>query len=335
MRPNFHHYNTEMILILSQNGLEPTTNEVIDWLDYFNANYIRINGDDILQNARYSIGMENMIIRLEGVDIHIDEINAVWFRRWTSTNFSEYLDFEGDSRLKQGINEYLKTEYQGASRAFFSLLQNKFWLTDVRKSRMEKYNVLKLASSCGLYVPDTLICNNKDAIKNFSALHNGKIITKPISEVTLFPIDNSSFVPYTTQIEVGEINYERFHPLQIQEAIEKQYEIRAFFILGNIYSMAIFSQDDEKTKQDFRCYNTEFPNRHVPYKLPREIEQNITSLMGLIGLNCGSIDLIKATDDRYIFLEINPVGQFGMTSHPCNYNLEKEVAELLIHEDKR
>jgi len=40
--------------------------------------------------------------------------------------------------------------------------------------------------------------------------------------------------------------------------------------------------------------------------------------------------MIRARNGDFIFLEINPVGQFGMTSIPCNYFLEKKIAEHLI-----
>ena len=43
----------------------------------------------------------------------------------------------------------------------------------------------------------------------------------------------------------------------------------------------------------------------------------------------GSIDLLLDTENNYYFLEINPVGQFGMVSIPCNYNIEKKIAEYL------
>jgi glutathione synthase/RimK-type ligase-like ATP-grasp enzyme len=57
--------------------------------------------------------------------------------------------------------------------------------------------------------------------------------------------------------------------------------------------------------------------------------------MADLGLETGSIDLIRTPDGRTVFLEINPVGQFGMISHPCNYNLERVVAEHLIERDDR
>ncbi|WP_447951552.1 hypothetical protein [Chryseobacterium koreense] len=49
-----------------------------------------------------------------------------------------------------------------------------------------------------------------------------------------------------------------------------------------------------------------------------------------------SIDMIVNKDWEYYFLEINPVGQFGMISNPCNYFLEKKLAELLLknHNEK-
>ena len=51
--------------------------------------------------------------------------------------------------------------------------------------------------------------------------------------------------------------------------------------------------------------------------------------MNLIGLNTGSIDMILTPEGDYYFLEVNPVGQFGMISHPCNFYLEEKVANFL------
>jgi D-alanine-D-alanine ligase-like ATP-grasp enzyme len=94
--------------------------------------------------------------------------------------------------------------------------------------------------------------------------------------------------------------------------------------------MAMFTQNDNKTLIDFRDYNFDNPARRVPYKLPFNIEQKLTKFMNLMRINCGSFDLIKTKEGKYVFLEVNPVGQFGMTSFPCNYNLEKEIAVHLI-----
>jgi D-alanine-D-alanine ligase-like ATP-grasp enzyme len=90
--------------------------------------------------------------------------------------------------------------------------------------------------------------------------------------------------------------------------------------------MAIFSQNDEQTKIDFRKYNHLKPNRNVPFMLPPEIEKKLIQLSKKIGVNCGSIDMIVTSNNDFVFLEINPIGQFGMVSTPCNYVLNEKIA---------
>ncbi|WP_228414336.1 hypothetical protein [Chryseobacterium sp. CH21] len=113
-----------------------------------------------------------------------------------------------------------------------------------------------------------------------------------------------------------------------QEKIEKDFEIRTFYLNGHCWSMAIFSQNDEQTKTDFRKYNKKKPNRNVPYLLPKHIEDKIELLMKSLDINCGSLDFIKA-GEKYYFLEINPIGQFSSLSRTCNYALEQKLAEYL------
>jgi hypothetical protein len=56
--------------------------------------------------------------------------------------------------------------------------------------------------------------------------------------------------------------------------------------------------------------------------------------MKQLNLNTGSIDMAVNTENEYVFFEVNPIGQYGMTSVPCNYNLDKKIAEYLINTDK-
>ena len=113
-----------------------------------------------------------------------------------------------------------------------------------------------------------------------------------------------------------------------QEKIEKDFEIRSFYLNGRFFSTAIISQNDERTKTDFRKYNLEKPNRNVRYNLPIEIEGKTRQLMELLDINCGSIDFIKS-EEKFYFLEVNTVGQFLGVSSMCNYGAEKAIAEYL------
>jgi glutathione synthase/RimK-type ligase-like ATP-grasp enzyme len=140
----------------------------------------------------------------------------------------------------------------------------------------------------------------------------------------------------TSKIELEDLEEmdDYFFPSLLQQNIQKKYELRIFYLRKRFFPMAIFSQNDEKTKIDFRNYNDEKPNRNVPFLLPKEIEQKLELFMQSMQLDCGSIDMIVTINNEYIFLEVNPKGQYNMVSVPCGYNLDYEISKELIKNDE-
>lgn len=317
-----------MITVFSMAYNEETTNNVIDWLRHLNGNYIRINGEDIIET---------------GFNFSSNEIskqtNVVWFRRGIDLPgytekflakckpFVDQLDTLNSHRLlshiKAEINEYLAH--------FYSKFSEKHWLTKYSDRTLSKCAVLDIAKRNGLKVPEYLATTSREQAQNFHFKHK-RIITKNFSEVQYYTTFTEFGKLLTVEPDIDRAS-ETFFVSLFQQYIEKEFEIRTFYLDREFFSMAIFSQRNEKTMIDFRNYDLEKPNRNVPFKLPTEIEANLQRLIDELGLNNCSIDLIKALDGCYYFLEINPVGQFGMTSGPCNYNLEKRVAKYLIKMD--
>jgi len=197
---------------------------------------------------------------------------------------------------------------------------------------MQKIIILLLAAhSC-------IACNShtnyKEKLQKIAGT-SAPLITKSVSDgLYLFENteSNTGFFSYTEQLNLDTVaqSPEQFSPSFFQECIDKKFEVRVFFLEDKCYAMAIFSQADEQTKIDFRKYNEQKPNRFVPFILPDEVDEKIKKLFRTLNLNTGSADLIIDKQDNYFFLEINPVGQFGMVSQPCNYFLEKKVALKLM-----
>jgi glutathione synthase/RimK-type ligase-like ATP-grasp enzyme len=137
------------------------------------------------------------------------------------------------------------------------------------------------------------------------------------------------FLCYTEEMSEEELpTY--FFPTLFQKKLAKVFELRIFYLNEKFYSMAIFSQEDQQTEVDFRNYNFEKPNRTVPFLLPIDLQKKLIQLMKNLHLKSGSIDMVLTEEGDYVFLEVNPVGQFGMVSSPCNYELSKLIAETLI-----
>jgi ATP-GRASP peptide maturase of grasp-with-spasm system len=165
-------------------------------------------------------------------------------------------------------------------------------------------------------------------------------VTKAISDgLYLFDdtVGSRGFYSYTERVsrESLEDLPSPVSPSMVQEEIRKRFDVRVFYLEGRMWAMAIFSQSDERTQVDFRKYNDLRPNRTVPYRLPQQVEARLDQLFRELDLNTGSADLVLDECGEHVFLEINPVGQFGMVSEPCNHYLEREVARSLVDHERR
>lgn len=316
------------VLIFSIHG-EQSTSTVIDWLHYFGASFIRLNGDQILQEqCLMQTGSDEFVVSSE----RIDNINSVWYRRTAPQNVENNIKGIKDEKLKSHVASHLLREKYATINSIYAHFEKKKWLSHPKTSNLNKFHTLNLASKVKLKIPATIITSSKNELRKFKNKHKS-IIVKNVGDAESFHIDGSNYITYTSIVEQEfmENIQEEFFPMMFQERIYKEFEIRVFHLNGKNHSMAIFSQNDKQTEVDFRKYNNQKPNRTVPYQLPSDVDTKINRLLSELHLNTASVDLIKAIDGEYVFLEVNPVGQFGMVSVPCNYNLEREVAEYLIN----
>lgn len=315
-----------MILILST-PTDLDTQNVIDWLVDCDATFFRLNDEDLLKgnvDFYYDLSNESQTYFSQGGrKIFLKDITVVWFRK-----FGFLKSYEKAFNKKSDLTKYLYTEFSVIRATIFNLLNDKKWL--YRKGNMPtKLEVLKTAKKCGLNIPQTKVLSNKKSLEEFFESNNKEVLTKSLGEGKHVEYESGNYPFFTKKIESTAPISKKFSPTLFQKYTDKILELRIFYLDGDFYSMAIFSQNSPKTKIDFRSYDLENPTRYVPYLLPNNIKKNITDLMKGLGLNTGSIDMIHATDNEYYFLEVNPSGQFGMTSTPCNYNLHKKVAQYL------
>jgi len=325
-----------VILLLSRRRGESTTDGVSDWLAHRGARFFRLNAEDLEYPSRFSYSPMTRVLRLDGgAALSLADVKVVWYRRWTwfERYHREHIDpvFEDEHRQLELV-KYLEAELGAVGQAVFSGLRHARWLSDGTSSKVDKTRVLSIAAEVGLAVPDSVIATTREAVLEFKAAH-GRVITKSLSGRPFqIGLGASGVAAYTSEVDVAvlEEGPEVFFPSLVQERIEKVYEIRSFVLGDRVWSMAIFSQGDRKTETDFRRYNDERPNRCVPYQLPPDVQTRLLALMRKLGLDTGSADLVRDVNGRLVFLEVNPVGQFGMTSGPCNYHLEREVASYLM-----
>lgn len=327
-----------MIVLLSRQGLEPTTDDVIDWLDALGGEWIRLNGEDLAGRESFDIKLDGCCndaeFRIADCVVRPKNVRAIWFRRWHLFRDFPVPDLETPD-LRSAVDRHLGREMRALTEVLYGLFSNAAWLTSPSETRVSKLAMLQLAAQAGLLVPSSLVTSRKTSLQAFKDRH-GRIITKCVGDVEVFPHAGRSWGLYTAELTQADIDStpEAFFPTLVQERVEKCYEVRAFFLGAEFYSMAIFSQDDAQTREDFRRYNLARPNRNVPYLLPDQTLVAARTFVRSAGLSTGSIDFVRTPDGRHVFLEVNPGGQFGFVSRHCNYFLEKRVARHLICADR-
>lgn len=335
-----------MILITSQCD-DGSTNEVIRWIRHFGHDAIRVNVEDkdvFIEHIDLSAG--SIILSVDGQKFDLmKDISVVWMRRG-------HIPFNFKYKLKKGfydrvfrvenanfeLRKHLSTELSDIIEYVHYVFQSKC-IGGYGKGRVNKLVVLDKAKEHGIAIPDSSIYFDSETLKADAT--NKKMITKAISDTYCAESNNVGYTTYTEQVSTEDIHYLEgpIFPSLMQGEVDKKIELRVFYWFGEIHSLAIFSQNDDQTKTDFRIYNKSNPNRFVPFNLPEEEKRKLNLLMEDIGLQTGSVDYILDKDGNYVFLEVNPVGQFGMVSIPGMVFLEKKIAQTLIaHEvskDKR
>lgn len=331
-----------MIVLLSTAHFEESTNEIVSWLKFFGGNYLRINGEDLL-NTDFNIKFDkdNEFIQNNSLknikDVFEDKRLVIFNRRWY--NFTsqklKLLDISTYNTDVSSILSYNNSEVSTISGYFFYLLnrKNSIWIDHPSKSHINKLIVISKSLKIGLNVPETIITSKAEDVKLFLKL--GRVICKPINNIPDFYSENYDLSFDTKEIkekDLDSIGHTFAHSL-FQRLIEKMYEVRVFYFLGKFYSVAIFSQNREDSKIDYRNYSYDNPDRSIPYNLPKDIVGKLQELIDFFQYKTCSIDLIVDLKGNYYFLEINPVGQFGMVSKPGNYYIEREIALSLIKMD--
>jgi len=318
-----------MILVLSEPE-DISTTKVLKWIAHLGQPFLRINEGESQFLSDLQVGeKEGSSLIYQGNKINLKSIQAFWYRRGR-LNISSGKELDKDSPLIKALDYHLKFELKIVEAYWGELLAKKKSIGNFKKGSLNKLLVLRAAVDCGFKIPETLATGQKDKLRDFLKDYP-LLICKPIFESPVLQESFGRIHVFTEKMDLDLLDRleDTFFPSLFQELIEKKYEIRVFYLDGKCYANAIFSQLHEKTTVDFRISLNGVPNRRVPFQLPETIRTKIVKLMERLELKSGSVDLIVSTKGDFIFLEINPVGQFGMTSFCGNYHLEKEIAEYL------
>jgi ATP-GRASP peptide maturase of grasp-with-spasm system len=327
------------LIVLFSDKYDYSTLKVTEYLRYWGENVVRINPEDT-PGGDFLVAIangkrKNIQISINGTMLSPERVKSIWFRRGgifcKGVNRDEIR--KDIDMVHTQLNQYLSAEQHTLNTflydAFFEaktrMLGNPFLFN------ASKLLVLRKASLHGLDIPHTLVSTQAASVSELLD-RQGLLVTKAIQDNFTPVLQQEGYGLLTQTIDKHLLSQlpATFFPSLFQERLDKRFDLRVFYLDGVFYSMAIHSQENEKTATDFRNYDKQNPNRRNIFDLPRKICARLKALLVDLRLNTASIDMVYTMDDRYVFLEINPVGQYDMVDKSLNFQLDKKIALWLI-----
>ena len=123
----------------------------------------------------------------------------------------------------------------------------------------------------------------------------------------------------------------RLAPVIFQECIPGGFDIRVTMVGDRVFPAEIRA-GESAYDLDFRV-DTE----HAPiavHALPGAVEDRLRVMMRRMGLRYGAVDLRRSPEGDYVFLEINPAGQWLFIELATGQPISAALAELLHDLDR-
>ncbi|MEV8511229.1 MvdC/MvdD family ATP grasp protein [Dactylosporangium sp. NPDC051484] len=321
---------TAQILVLTAAD-DVTAERVAGLLTSRGAEVLRLDPGAVPTDAQVEMTAEGTgpvrrWLRLDGQGVDLEGLTCVWHRRPSAPVPPHNV---GDPEVRAHLAGEVKTYLDGVWR---SLACRQVPATrDVIDRADRKSYHLTVAVELGFAVPPTLITADPDRLLDFYDTHDGKIITKPLHRSPR-GTPEAPMGRYTEPVSNRDLSYVaalRLAPMIVQAYVPKDVELRVTVVGDAVFAVEIHSQATRHTRYDWRRYDHQNTPLHV-HRLPGDVAERCRALVRRLGLSYGAIDLILTPEGRYVFLEINPNGQYDWLELATGLPITAAVADLLL-----
>jgi glutathione synthase/RimK-type ligase-like ATP-grasp enzyme len=310
-----------MIAIVSSGADEHAT-AVLGELKKLGADAVLLDLSQFPQNMHLALeytgtAQRNYSLQVANTTLNLADCKSVWWRRPQS--FVLHPELSRVSYRNFAFNE----SYEAFSGLWQSL--DTFWVNHPTKDEIAHRKVyqLRVAQEVGLTIPNTLVTNDPTKARDFVANQG---CTKTIYKAFSATMQDWRETRLLKPDELTLIDQVRYAPVIFQEYIEAACDLRVTVVGQDIFAAAIYSQETSY-QVDFRM---DFAKARIEAVcLPSQVESQLHALMARLGLVYGAIDMRLTPDGRYVFLEINPAGQWLFIESRSGQSITAKLAKVL------
>jgi ATP-grasp ribosomal peptide maturase len=292
-----------MTVVVFSHWFDPTADHVVAELNRREIPVFRCDGADFPQRLTMTATLDGTwtgTLRNATRTVELREVSGILYRRPT--------DFEFPEGMPDQVRRWSAQEARIGFGGLLASLDS--WLNHPHHIAFAEYKPVQLqaAARAGLDVPRTLIANSPDAARSFCE-DVGQVIYKPFGAGGITDNGEAKLI-YATRIPPGDFG----HPgvaltaCLFQEWVEHDYAVRAAAIDGRIFASAIHA-GSPAAHTDWR---SDYDSLHYePAEIPPDVARGVRSLMASLRLRFGVLDFLVRPDGSYVYLEINPNGQWA------------------------
>ena len=323
------------MLMIVTNKEDFTADYLIIDLKRKGIDFVRLNTEDfpdkVSLNLHFSKNSLQGQIRLSNTTIDIFKIKSIWYRRPIPSIPAKQI-------IDKGAKDFVISESREALEGLWRLLPC-FWVSHPDNIRRAESKLLQLhlASEINLSIPPTMLTNSPATAKKFFQKNSGSLIYKPLHHSMIERGENISLI-YTNVLNDNHSNsFEnvQLSPSLFQKYIEKLIELRVIVVGNQVFAVELHSQELEQAKHDWRKVDA-IDIKHIPHELPNQISKKCVKLVQILGLSFSAMDFILTPEGNYVFLELNPNGQWAWLQQLCpDVHIREALIALLTSPETR
>lgn len=291
--------------------------------------YFRFNTEDFPREARSGVrlGRDSITGHLttRKGKLELDDIQSVWFRRPVAPDPAPQI-------VEPRARQFSAVESLAYIEGLWRTLDC-FWVSNPDRIRAAESKLLQLsiARGLGFSIPTTLVTSDPDEARDFLA-EASKVVYKPLRQSRLEHHQGamSIFTSVVRGSHASQLEAVKFAPCIFQEYVPKRLEVRITVFGSEVFATEIHSQASEEAKDDWRRSPAR-AIRHSAHTLPQEIEAKSIQLVETLGLAFGAIDMVLTPRGEYVFLEINPNGQWAWIEQRTGQPMSHSLVDLLVN----
>lgn len=321
--------STRKPVLIFTEKFDPHADAVIKALNERDWPFFRLNTTDFHTDYQVTLGGDDASMRFEdrwGRSVNFPaEVHSAWHRKPDEPRLPESLDEPTKQTIRNETLELMN---------YLSCIRSVPWYNNQEANRVaqRKFPQLCLARELGLSVPRTLITNDPEKVKAFSAAIGGPLLCKSMKEPG-YSTDSDSYFIFSRRVGEQELT-ENADKIALcatffQEYIPKAYELRVTVMGEAVFCCRIDSQSAAGAETDWRMVT---PDKivHSLIDLDPPVAARLKEMLRRYGLRFGAFDLIVTPQGEVVFLELNPNGQWLWIELMTGAPMTEAMTDLLL-----